>query len=85
VIIPISPIVTNIPAANIKDNLKLVLILTDPWVLIKPIISGILERWQGLRRMLNRPQVKAANRARPKLPCDASLSAEKRSTIMARF
>lgn len=62
VITPIKIIVINIPKAKIKERKNVFDDLVSFLDVKKPITSGMLDKWQGLRIMLSNPQTKEANK-----------------------
>jgi len=67
-------IVTRIPTANSVAMPPARAVETRPWPLIKPTISGMLARWQGLRMMLRMPHTTDAPSASNGAPSTAWLS-----------
>src|SRR5512138_1900478 len=73
VIAPIAAIVTRMPTANSVAIPLARAVLTRPWPLMKPTISGRLARWHGLRIMLRMPQMNDAPNAIAGAPSTAWL------------
>ena len=50
------------PRANASEMRKALRVVSCSCWLMKPMISGMLAKWQGLSRMLNIPQMKAPSK-----------------------
>ena len=79
---PIRATVINIPAPKTNDIKNVLPRDILPCELINPIISGILDKWQGLRRILIIPQPKDAKIAINVLPVSAVLRKLKMLSII---
>ena len=55
VIAPTAAMVMRMPTANTVATPKARAVVVRPWPMINPTISGMLDRWQGLRTMLRTP------------------------------
>ena len=60
VIAPMTAMVMRMPTAKSVEVQNARRAVTTPCSLMKPTMSGMLARWQGLRRMLRMPHTTAA-------------------------
>ena len=74
VMTPIAAMVIKMPIANMDDKLKTRRRDGCSWLVMNPMSSGILARWQGLKRILKKPQVSDAPAASHRLSVKALLS-----------
>ncbi len=85
VIAPIIAIVTKIPRAKTAEISMPREVFFSPLAVRNPMMSGILERWQGLRRMLKIPQANDAAKAMAMPPDRASLKTVKSQSTYSPF
>jgi hypothetical protein len=67
----IAAMLTRIPIEKRAEMEKALPVEILPCSSMKPTTSGMLDRWQGLRRMLNIPQTNEADRAKADVPSTA--------------
>ena len=71
---PMTAIVNSIPLANSVESQNAWRVEVRPCLSMKPTMSGMLARWQGLSNILSTPQTKAAPSATAAVPSTARVS-----------